>query len=289
MSGELFDRRLRVELARAVKARYFETRESISIEYKNDQGLRVEFDVSKSLHHDPNKAKITIYNLAEHSRSFASQEHVLVRLYAGYGDDDPPLLFSGDVRWAPSTHEGTEWITRIEAADGARAHRHARHDKSYAPNVDARQILKDAAATMNLKIPRSIDEAKELLTQYASGFVASGPTSETLDKLLKPRGMSWSVQDGSLVVLRGSDVRPGEALLVDEDHGLVGTPAPGDPNTKKKHLLTFKTLLRPEIAPGVQVAVRSQSVSGNYRVEKLQATGDTHGADWTLSAEARAR
>lgn len=278
----MFKRAWRLVLARTTPSGYFEVRDEVSID-----GLRVVFDVEKSLHGKPNPATITVYNLADESRAFVQGKRVHVKLYAGYEDDAAPLLFTGDVRWAPSNLPGVDWITKIEAADGARAHKHARMSKSYGPGTDYRQILKDGIAGMGLKVPTSIDDARELLTKLTTGFTAAEPSADVIAGLLEHHGMSMSVQDGQAVVLRDDEARPGSAYVVDIETGLLGTPTYAA--TKKgKHLLTLRTLLRPELSPGRKIKLTSRTANGIFRIERGKYTGDTHGEDWFNDMEVKA-
>jgi len=52
----MFKRAWRLVLARTTPAGYFEVRDEVSID-----GLRVVFDIEKSLHGKPNPATITVY------------------------------------------------------------------------------------------------------------------------------------------------------------------------------------------------------------------------------------
>ncbi len=282
MNGELYLRDFALEISRVTKGKFFETREQARI-----TGLRCAFNITKTLSSTPNTSEITVCNLNEASRSFVQAPRAHVRLLAGY-DGDLGLLFAGDVRWAPSNLVGADWITKMELGDGLRAHKHARVSKSYAPGTDARQVLKDAAGTMGLKIPTNISEAKELLTQFTSGISISGPSEAEITKLLEPRGMSWSIQDGEMRVVRDDQSLPGEAYLVDEEHGMVDSPAYGAPAKKGgKHLLTFRTLLRPELTPGRRVKLAARGASGFFRIEKVSSVGDTRAAEWFSNIEAR--
>lgn len=63
--------------------------------------LRIEFDIEKSAKKNPNKSSIKIYNLAKATRTELEKPGTRCVLYAGYKDQDGPLLiFQGDVTFA---------------------------------------------------------------------------------------------------------------------------------------------------------------------------------------------
>lgn len=250
---------------------------------------RVRFVVEKSLGSTPNKAVIEVFNLAEITRAEVARTPLHVRLDAGY-EDDPRRVFVGDLREGSglSRLEVVDWNTKLECADGIRAHRHARHARSYPAGASVREVLGDVAKSMGLKIPRNVEDAKELLDQFVTGTVASGPSAREMDRLLRPRGLGWSVQDGRLQILREGDVRADEAVVIAQDTGMVGSPEWAAPKKKGgKPAIAFRTLLDPRIAPGGRVRLISRAASGDFKVEKVKHTGDTHGPEWFTDVEAK--
>jgi hypothetical protein len=95
--------------------------------------LRVTFDIEKNTNRDPNRALITIYNLNESNRATLQKGSDLVtqfkkqkKLYqwqvtvaAGYVGTKKQI-FLGDILFADSRREGSNWVTTIEAGDEER-------------------------------------------------------------------------------------------------------------------------------------------------------------------------
>jgi hypothetical protein len=282
MSGRLFKRVVAATIARQQAGGFYRVMPNAIVV----SDLRVAFAIEKHLGSEPNTCTVTIYNLNEDSRAGLQRKPVHVRLDAGY-DGDLQRLFAGDVVWAQSSHEGADWITKIQVGDGARSHAYANVSRTFKAGVDKRTVVKELAETMGLKMPSSLDDARELVDQFATGITLDGPSQAQMSKVLKSAGMSWSVQDGRLQVLRDGETRADQAILVNQSTGLVGVPDFGAPTEKgKKPVLTFKMLLYPGLTPGGKVKVQTRSINGVFRCERVAHTGDTHGSDWYSEVEA---
>jgi hypothetical protein len=160
-------------------------------------------------------------------------------------------------------------------------------------------LIKESASSLGLPTP-VLDGITDFATEMLGGETLSGRASTELTRVLKPHNASWSVQDGRLQILRGDAARPGTALLVSQDTGMIGVPEYGAPQaaattaagkTKKGKapVLTVRTLLYPTVTPGGLIKVESRAVRGIFRVERVVHTGDTFGADWTTTIEAKPR
>lgn len=248
--------------------------------------MKVSFSVSKSLAKEPNKCTMTLTNLSDATRGVLDRTPVLVTLNAGY-DGEARLLFTGDLRFSNTKMEGSDRVTSIEVRDGMRAFAHARVSRSYKPPIRVSQVLSDCAKSMGLSLPPEIEQSTEMKQALADGINTHGVTRDVLTRLLAPYGYSWSIQSGSLIILADGQARKGEALLVNEDMGLIGSPeraAPSKPGAKSP--LSFECLLYPELAPGMLVKVESEFVDGVFRIKECTHTGDSHSGDWKTSVRA---
>lgn len=251
------------------------------------RNLRVTFDIEKNLKQDPNTCEVKVYNLSEASRGELQVKPLHIRLDAGY-DGKTERLFEGDLRFSQSKRQPTGWETTLQVGDGDRAHRYARINKSFASGVNVRDAIGEVAKSMGLKVPASIAEARELAAQFTSGLSLRGPSQAELAKLLRPHGFSHSIQDGRLQILRGSQAREVEAIVISQDTGLIGSPEFGTPDDKGgPPTLSLKTLLKPAVSPGGLIVVESQAISGTFRVERVTHSGDTHGPEWYTAVEAK--
>lgn len=252
--------------------------------------LRIKFSVDKHVGAEPNTADITIFNANDETRAFVDHKPLTVKLDVGYAGIYR-LLFIGDIRYSNSERNGTEWETKLQVADGSRAFAFARVNRSYKKPIRTLDVLRDAAASMSLKLPPEAEQSPELRQALATGISMHGPTREILTRLLAPYGYSWSIQNQTLQILRDDQVREDQAVLVSKRTGLIGSPARSTPSKDgKPPTVTWKMLLYPELTPGAKARLESETIQGEYRMQKITAEGDTHAEDedsWTSSVEAR--
>lgn len=256
----------------------------------SSDGTRVSFSVKKGLGKDPNTAEVKIYNLAESSRADFARTPLRVRIEAGHGDEYR-LLFVGDLRpGSGSKLERPTWETKLLLGDGSRAFANARVNKSYKKGTPFRTVLREAAGSLGLKLPKEIDASPNLQSQLATGEVLTGWASDELTRLLAPYGYGWSIQNGSLLILRDEDTRPDTARVIDVENGpMIGSPEMGTPDKSgKAPTMNVESMLYPEITPGGKIDVRSLSIRGLFKVLSVEHTGDTHGGDWKTKIEGKA-
>jgi hypothetical protein len=280
--ARLFKRACNVTLARP---RSFSAQDPNAILVEK---MRVQFVVTKHRRSEPNTCEVVITNLSADTRAALQIKPLHVRLDAGY-DGQLHRLFVGDVRFAESVRDGAEWHSVLHVGDGARAYRHARVNRSYREGVTARALLAECASAMALVVPPNAAAIAVLDTQFVNGITLNGQASRELDRILEPLGVVWSIQDGRLQVLLRDDARSDPAILVNQDTGLIGSPAFGSPPQKgEKATLSFKMLLYPGITPGGLVSVQSREINGVFKVDRVAHTGDTHGDAWFSDVECRA-
>ncbi len=249
--------------------------------------LRCEFKITKTHKKVPNSCDITITNLAAATRTDLETKPLFVQIAAGY-DDDPRLLFTGDLRFGMSEQKGPNWETLLQLGDGDCHYRWARVNESYKPGTTVREVLKKTAKAMGFTLPDALDKNPDLDAQFAAGEVASGPARLHLDKLLRPYGYTWAIQNNELRVLRENQIPSLTAHEIDEAHGMIGTPTFGSPpRSGKPPHVNVKMLLYPELLPGdlVKVTTKDIKVNGFFRIEAVKHEGDTHGNNWFTEIE----
>lgn len=287
MSGRLFKRAMTLTIAKPVEGSFTDEQPNAILV----KDLRVSFSIEKALAEDPNDCKATIYNLSASTRGELQAKPLRVRLEAGY-DGALSQIFVGDLRRAFSKHEGTTWVTELELGDGERAFQSARMNRSWKAGVSAKTVLAEAARSMGLKMPTSGGDAKALAAQFAGGVSVSGRSADAMTKILTPRGMSWSQQDGELQILKKGEARTEEAIVVSQANGMISVPEFGTPKKAgEPATLTVKMLLYPGIKPGSLLRVESESFAarggaGLFRAKRIVHTGDTEGAEWFTEIEA---
>ena len=252
-------------------------------------GLRVAFAIEKSLGKTPNTCSVSISNLSATTRGFLQKLPLHVTLAAGYGND-LRQLFAGDVLYTSTQRDGGTTSTKIQIGDGARSYSSARLVRSYKGVVSPMQIVADLAGSMNLSIPTSAAQAVAQFKSFSSGVSIAGPSAASIDKIVKRNGFDWSIQDGQVQVLAPGATRPGTAIVVSQDTGMIGSPEYGTPPADGKPAeLTVKSLLIPEATPGAMIQIKSIGTNGFFRIQKVKHDGDNYGDDWTTSMECLAQ
>lgn len=251
--------------------------------------LRIQFQIEKTLDKEPNTCELVITNLAAGTRVDLCKKPLIVRVDAGYEEDGGARhLFAGDLRYGWSKQDGTEWLTTLQLADGSRAFQHARVSRSYKAGTSVLTAVRDAARTMGVLLPKNIEISTELGRSFAAGVQLHGHTRDELTRLLAPFGYSWSIQSGRLVILKDNEVDTTRALVISKDTGMIGSPEFGAPEKDgKSPTLTIRTLLYPQVSPGVMLSVQSDSINGIFRAERVVHSGDSHGEDWYTEIEAK--
>lgn len=251
-------------------------------------GFRVQFTIEKSLKAEPNTAEIRINNLNEdHRKLLEDSENIPVQLVAGYEGDESQIFF-GRLRRAYSEYDGINFETIITSADGEKEKQKSRVDKSFPARTPVRTVILELAKLLGLglgNLEQVITTARlqgSGATQLPGAWTITGNTSRELTALLGACGFEWSVQDGEIQILTLNQQLVGDAIFLTPKTGLVGSPS-----VDNEGVMTCQSLLIPGIAPGKIVVVESKFVTGQFRCEAIEYTGDTHGNDWTANIEAK--
>lgn len=285
----LYRRAVRVTAYRAKVGEYFgQLADGLAIEQ-----LRIQFSVEHNLRKEPNRCEIAITNCSQETRRFIAKKPIVVLLEAGYeganSTERQPMrrLFQGDLRFGSSMMEGTDWVTRLQLADGDRAFRHARANRSYAAGTRITRVLEDLAKSCGLALPANLLADSELASaEFGTGVAMAGPAQAELTRILARFGYAWSIQDGRLQALRDEDVRPGTAFVIDEAAGMIGSPELSAPEKSSgKPTLSVTTMLYPQVFPGCKIQVRSRDVQGLFKVERVVHTGDNTSDDFKTEME----
>ena len=247
--------------------------------------MRIKFSVEKNLGKHPNKASVTVTNLAESTRA-QIKVPMIVRLEVGYdGTENLQHLFSGDLRLEDTEHSGPDVETKLEMGEGDRAYQFAHVSQSFrgAKVIDA---VRTAASALGLDVPANVAGAPDMQAEYTGTI--HGPAGGALTKLLTPAGYGWSVQEGKLVALKDDQIRPGQAIPVNEQEGMIGSPKLGVPKKPGEATqLKVKKLIDPRVVAGCTISVKSRDVNWLFRFEKVKHDGDSRSKDWYTDIDAR--
>lgn len=286
----------------------------LAIEFAQDRGLRFSFDVTKTNDLQPNTATITIYNLAEDTRSdltrkvrrLAAKTYSLVdgavpgnveqtafalgaayvKLSAGYGRA-PSQVMEGTSTSITSSRSGSDWRTILTFGDGELQARAALANQSFAPGTPFAVVIQYLIDTLGVdnnpaELALALAGKPAVTTGFPKGVLVTGPARKKLEQLLGLLEIRASIQDGRFQILTETGTTLDAPIPLSLSNGLLDKPRPLEDNA-----FEVRTLLLPELSPGRPVALVSADVSGAFRVEQVTHRGDTHGGDWFSVAELR--
>ena len=250
--------------------------------------LRMSFSIEKDDKPQPNRCEVSIYNLAPSSRQLLASKGVRMILSAGYQGGSFGVIYAGDARYVNHLKEnGVDWRTKIQAGDAERSFRFAFASQSFQPGTAVGQVVQRLVKVLGVDPGNVNDVAGQLNDQHADGFVVHAPAGAALTEALRPYGYGWSVQDGRMQILKESDVTAGQAVLISQSTGLIGSPEFGtNEKAKGPATLKVKSMLNAAFRVGGSIEVRSRGKNGFFRVKKLKHQGDTFGGDWFTELEA---
>lgn len=265
-------------------------------------GLRVNFNIEKSLVGYPNLANIKIYNLSESKRNDIEKSDITIRVFAGYKDTGLPLLFSGDVINVIHRFIQPDWVSEIFCRDGGKVLDNAIINKAFPEGMTTENIANELLKEMDGISKGLTDGLKDCLTGKKSllrAWQASGSIKSIWDELAKNCDFEWSINDGVFETvpknIPADDVPP---IIINQKSGMIGSPERTDIGVNvKNHLL-------PELKLGRTIKIKSISETinagnlffkkvppirneGVYRIDKIVHIGDTHDNPWSTDISGR--
>ncbi len=290
MGSQLFQRAARLTIGNLDGSTAFQT---AFVPGSQVPGLRVSFQIKRTLKPEPSSAHIKLFNASKEHRAQMKTRGAPVVLEAGY-TNTIGRIFAGQARYIDHRREGADWVTALECGDGLMPLRFGRLAESYGPGTSTLQVAQRLIAALGPMTAGSQAVLESALTdQFPRGYVVRGPAAVELHALLAGRGLEFSVQHGKVQVLPQGGSTTDVAPLLTPDTGLIGspehgTPEPSQPRTTAK-TLKFRCLIQPTINPGGLVNIQAQSAKGLLRVLSVEISGDTHGGDWVMNCEGAPR
>lgn len=274
---------------------------------QGDQGLdlsemQIRFTVRQSDVETPNNAIIRIYNLSERTTATIEKEYTRVVLQAGYETGAFGVIFDGTIKQVRRGKvTATDSYLDILAADGDLAYNFAALSQSLA-----------AGATLDEQYEAIAQAAKEqgVDTGYKApivgpvlprGKVLFGMWRDYMRDWSTTAGVTWSVQDGKVIVLPLTGYRPGEAVVMNSRTGMIGIPE------QTENGIRIRSLLNPRLRIGGLVQIDNASINrtifktaapipfdryaglqllapvtddGFYRLYVVEHEGNTRGNEW---------
>lgn len=281
---------------------------------------QIQFSISKDDSSDPNDSTITLFNLSDNTVNYMEQNyenHVVVKLEAGYVNDQIKLLFLGTLKRMEDNFEGETRKTTLYLTDGSSNTQEAYSSRSYpkgtSHNVIANDLIQD------LGLPKGQISNFSAINKTTSSRAMSGNTHQLLKNLCSQNNHDYHIQDGTVNIIPTDKRLKKQCAYLTPDTGLIGSPEPiadpkqkaitrtkptgtstvdkngnitwhkaGKPKTYNLGGVTFKCLLDGAISVGASVYIKSKNYDGAFKVTKVQHEGDYEGNSWTTTCDAYA-
>ncbi len=279
------------------------------IEYAQDLGLRIAFDILKTNDLQPNRGSVTIWNLAEDTRSdLTGKVKRLIRTTFGQGDIDgraqadpkatafalgtayvtlsagygpvPIQVMEGNTTGIKSVRRGVDWTTTLTFGDSELQARGSIVNRSFAIGTPFATVILYLVASLGVsfdpaEVTAALAASPTGRTDFPHGVTIVGPAIKNLDRLLKNLDIKASIQDGKFQVLNGNGTTNDPPILMSLENGLLDAPRALDDGGYE-----IRSFVTGELSPGRPLTLETAAVQGLYRVEEVRHRGDTHGADW---------
>jgi hypothetical protein len=282
----------------------FDRRATVTVDTIQFTALDFAFKIEKSLKAEPNTCELEIYNLSdEHAsqleqlgvfggkgsakttigkggkaKAKAATQGIPCKIEAGY-KDATSLLWVGDLRTVFTVVDGPDLVTKLTSGDGEKAWQNARLHVSYGPKTPIDTALRAIARALGVgegNLGKVVQKLKVAGTaMFPAGYVISGSASRELVDLARSADLEVSVQDGALQFLDRGKALAGQAIRLSSETGLIESPT-----VDNEGVLTAKTLMIPDMRPGVLIVLDAARLKGNYKVAKVVTSGDTAGTEW---------
>jgi hypothetical protein len=249
-------------------------------------GLRVVFEVTKSIDSTANAAVIEVFNLSQLSRTLTEEKKVAVILNAGYTGENPlgigKQVFFGDIVRSSTEKRGADLVTKIEAGDRIKSIGDSTINAAFKAGTPYTALLNECAKLLGVGLGE-IQGVSGL--QFLRGLSASGKVTDQLDLIASKANANWSIQDGVLQIIKKDSSNKESVVILNSESGLIGSPNKKT-DDKNKTTIAFRCLMQPEIRPARRVRISSRFVTGDYKVTKVTHRGDTRSGDWFSEVEA---
>lgn len=233
---------------------------------------------------------IEIYNLSKDHQAFIKTDDTVL-LKAGYRNidgDNPPLIFSGQVKTVRTERRGPDFVTKIVCSAITTPRKNIRFSKNPVRNETNEDVIKylvNVAAANGL--PTGFVFVPDRVT-YPSGMPLHGRLLPTLEEFCNRFNLACYVVLGRLYVepkAVTSPAKPKVIVTAENVKGSIGkeddssgTSASNDP--KNISGIKFNTFLNGNITPAAFVEVTYGEYEGKYSVVGVGHKLDSEGKDW---------
>lgn len=233
-----------------------------------DIHFRVECNTSND---EPNRARVTVYNLSEASKEKFRVGDV-AELVAGYKQDHG-TIFMGKITEVYSEVQGADVATHVELVDATDDLLAKKITKSWAPGTPAVDVIKDVLAEVGVAV--ELEEQSDVV--FESGYavqekvakdVVHDVLSELVDFEVYFRHGTAVVAKKQTGVVEGYSLSPETGLLS------VQKAKTAEEGEESEYDYIVKALLLWKIAAGSVIQIESKAASGTFKVVEYEHVCD---------------
>lgn len=247
--------------------------------------LKISFNVMKTKggKNKENNAKIQVYNVNEETSNMLCKAGNHVILKAGYEDEIVKTILIGDIVKGEVTREGTEKVVTLEVMDGRNQLLKGRISIGFGKNTDAVTIAQSFIDALGFPV-KGLENIPN--DKYKHGFSFIGMAFDGLKQVLDKYDLEYSVQNEMLYIKKAGQSIQNLGLNLRFDSGLLSSPRnvsekeAKDMGGNSTHKWKFKTLLFPQLVPGVVCRVESDTYTGQIKISEVLFSGDNFSGDF---------
>lgn len=276
------------------------------------EGLRIKFDVTRTLQSTPDVARLQVWGLSRERKVTIREVHRLtgalpLEIWAGW-DLVPLLLFTGQgVRVTVDLSDDMSQPGLIvEAGDGIDGYSSAILEFATYGITLAELVTNYAAPALVEPVPglpavtfpsstlkvsptaiATLNAAGAVtLGTFTQGYAFAGTGRELMDEICRTIGAKWWISNGILEVLSVREAIPGPALILRPSSGLLAHSLVEDLGD-----FSGRALLDPAAVPGRLIVPQDDNGvplgEPAYRLEEVRFAGDTRTGPWSMDLVAR--
>lgn len=232
----------------------------------SSDNLYMKFNIEKTNTSDLNSGEITLYNLSKSTRENISKNQTVI-VNAGY-NNDIGAIFIGGVQNIRSYLESGDMVTNIEILDG-KVIISKKVSKTYEAGTNNLKIINDLIKLSGLEA--NITAIGKYFI-YSNGKTIYGDLINELSKIVKASNSKFYIKNNIITITLE---RSGKVVsnVINSETGLLETPTKLDDDYQNVDLYSVKTLLNHNLDIDSIVTIKSLSLNGSYRINKIIHSG----------------
>lgn len=219
-------------------------------------GLRISFEIQKTIYKTPNTALVKIYNMNESHEKLVDKEFNDTIIQCGYRGQAAEC-FRGNIRFTHHYREGNERVVEINAGDGDKDYRGAMVNFTLNAGHTDEQVIRHVVRNFQATTLGHV-HGKHLKREHIRGRTYLGNARDVLNPIERENDGNWSIQDGKLQLVPCDSVTPAEAIAVSSEMGMLGAPEVNDKG------ITIEMMLDPRILPGGKLWLQNNEVKQKH-------------------------